>query len=207
MTTPAPGSEGGGQLMVNEYEATISYPMMVFLNLDQYEYGLRKRELYFERAIEAAAALCLMASRDRQAVGIILYTPWRKPGEAGEQVSFIAPAPFTLVPILERLAVIERASKKEASGLGSEAARAKDDAITIKGSAQVLLEYGKRLPYGTRLIYAGPDLGDESYISLNMLKRQRITLEYVVIDERSVFPLVPGGSRRYAMQESGYDLI
>jgi uncharacterized protein (DUF58 family) len=61
--------------LVNEYEAAISYPLVIFLNLDPYEYGLRQRELYFERTIEAAASLCLMASRERQELGIMLYNP------------------------------------------------------------------------------------------------------------------------------------
>ena len=35
-----------GNLMVNEFESTISYPLMVFLNLAPEEYSLRTRELY-----------------------------------------------------------------------------------------------------------------------------------------------------------------
>ena len=98
-----PADSAAAVLLVNEYEAAVSCPLMVFLNLDPAEYALRQRELYFERAIEAAAALCLMASRDRQELGIILSTPYE-----GEGFSFIKSGAFTLIPILERLAALER---------------------------------------------------------------------------------------------------
>jgi uncharacterized protein (DUF58 family) len=77
-----PADPSAGSLLVNEYEAAVSCPLVVFLNLDPAEYALRRRELYFERAIEAAAALCLMASRERQELGIILYTPYEGRGSA-----------------------------------------------------------------------------------------------------------------------------
>jgi hypothetical protein len=70
-----------------------------------------------------------------------------------------------------------------------------------------MLDQGKRLSYGTRYLYAGPDLGDEAYISLDSLKRHHLSLEYLVIDERSVPSLVPGNSRRHQMKEMGHEII
>jgi uncharacterized protein (DUF58 family) len=191
----AAGETGRPGLMVNEYESTISFPLVIFLNLDLEEYSLKHRELYWERVIEAAAALCLMASRERQELGIILYTP-RGP----EPVSFISPASHTLIPILERLAALEHPR-------GQKIPPAPEAGGLFRGSARVMLELGKYLPYGTRLIYAGPDFSDEEYIGLNGLKRFHLSLEYLIIDEKTLPQRTPGNSRRYQMKEGGYEII
>jgi hypothetical protein len=70
-----------------------------------------------------------------------------------------------------------------------------------------MLDRGKELPYGARLVYAGPDLSGEEYRALHSLRRYRLTLEYLVIDERSLPPLVPGNSRRYGVKEAGYEIL
>jgi hypothetical protein len=185
------GSIGaGGGIMVNEYDATLSYPLVVFLNADPAEYSLKNRELHLERAIEAAAALCLMASRERQTLGFIVHT-----GNGREGV--INPGAFTLIPILERLAVLERRSFEEGEG----------QAPGLGGSVKRLLDEGKFLPFGTRLVYAGPGLADEGYRVLESLRRYHITLEYVVIQEQTLPPVPGPGSRRYQMKESGYEIL
>lgn len=190
-------------LLVNDYEAAVSCPLMVFLNLDPAEYALRQRELYFERAIEAAAALCLMASRERQELGILLYTPYE-----GEGFSFIKSGAFTLIPILERLAALDRpriSGNSDPEGNPGTASSAETGAL--RGSARLLLDRGKQLPFGTRLVYCGPDLSGEDYTALNSLKRYRVSLEYLVIDEKRLARTVPGNSPRYQMKEGGYDII
>lgn len=188
------GAQGaGGVLMVNEYEETLSYPLVVFLNADPAEYALKTRELYLERAIEAAAALCLMASRERQALGLILHT---KRGQSGEGV--ISPSAFTLIPILERLAVLER---RELSG--DEAAKPEG----LAGSALRALEEGKFLPFGTRLVYAGPGLTEGDYRALESLRRYHLTLEYLIIDEHAVRETSGLLSRRYQIKERGYEIL
>jgi uncharacterized protein (DUF58 family) len=203
---------GGAAMLVNEYDSTLSYPLVVFLNLDPAAYSLRKRELFLERAIEAAAALCLMASRARQEMGIVFYTPGVSPEASGEAggtagpVSVISPAAFTLVPILERLAALERHQGQEAGeGEGRDEAAGTD--LRLRGAARVLYDQGAYLPYGTRLVYTGPDLGDEAYIILNGLKRYHVSPEYLIIDEHSLPAVVPGNSPRYSMKESGYEII
>ncbi|MDR2729551.1 MAG: DUF58 domain-containing protein [Treponema sp.] len=178
-------------LLVNEYETTASYPLMIFLNLDSDEYSIKKRTMYMERTIEAAAALCLNASRGRQVTGIIIYTS----SDEGA-VSVIPPSSFTFVAILERLAAI---SWKSSAG--------KKDVQTLCASVKVMLDQGKRLPYGTRYVYTGPDQGDEAYIALNSLKKHHLYLEYIIIDERTVSPIAPGNSPRYQMKESGYEIV
>jgi hypothetical protein len=70
-----------------------------------------------------------------------------------------------------------------------------------------MLDQGKRLPYGTRFLYVGPDLGDEAYISLSLLKRNHLSLEYMIIDERVIPALVPGNSPRYQMREEGHEIV
>ncbi|MDR1947937.1 MAG: DUF58 domain-containing protein [Spirochaetaceae bacterium] len=206
---PAYPSSGAGGLMVNEFESTVSSPLVVFLNLDPREYPLKKREPYLERAIEAAAALCLMASRERQELGIVIYSPLHARPE-----SVIAPAAFTLIPILERLAALERPSALPAAVPATSAAAstvpatsAAATAASPRNSAKTMLEKGKYLPYGSRYIYAGPDFTGEEYSLLNSLKRCHLTTEYLVIDERTLAVTVPGNSRRYQMKESGYEII
>lgn len=183
-----------GNLMVNEYEATASYPLMIFLNADRNEYPFRKQTAFIERTIEAAAALCLKASLERQELGIIIYNPAQE-----DSVSVIAPSAFTLVPILERLAILDWKSNVNAEPHQNEG--------FIRGSARVMLDQGKYLSYGTRFFYTGPDLGDESYISLDSLKRYYLSLEYLIIDERAMPSLVPGNSKRYQMKERGREII
>ena len=191
---------------------------MVFLNLDPYEYSLHKRELWFERAIEAAAALCLMASRERQDLGIIFYRPWM-----AEPCTLVKPGPFTLLPILERLAAIKRprgpegpASLASLEGPVSPAgsARPADSAgeggereARLRGSVRSLLDQGKRLPYGARLVYTGPEIQEEDYAALNVLRSSHISLEYLVLDEKRLGQRAPGNAPRYQMREGGYDIL
>jgi len=178
-------------LLVNEYEATASYPVMIFLNADQKEYPVKIQRAYIERSIEAAAALCLKTSKERQELGIIIHTD----GET----SVILPSAFTLVSILERLAALNWRNHT------GKPASVKEK--IIRNSALVMLNHGKRLPYGTRYIYIGPDLGDEAYITLNSLKKHHLYLDYLIIDGRAMPALVPGNSKRYQMKENGYDII
>lgn len=182
-----------GGLLVNEYEATASYPLMIFLNADKSEYPARNKSELIERTIEAAAALCLKAARERQALGIIIYTSCTEDG-----ISVIVPACFTLVPILERLAALDWTKQKNSESANYNYA---------KRSVITMLNQGRHLPYGTRYLYAGPDIGDEAYITLNLLKKHHLSLEYLIIDERKLPSLVPGNSPRYQMKESGYEII
>jgi len=183
-----------GGLLVNEYETTASYPLMIFLNLDGNEYPPKKRIMYMERTIEAAAALCLNASRGRQVTGIIIYTSSHEEG-----VSVIPPSSFASVPILERLAAITWKSSPNIEDGGGQ--------TTVRASARVMLEQGKRFPYGTRYVYTGPDPGNEAYIALNSLKKHHLYIEYIIIDERAVSSTAPGNSPRYQMKENGYEII
>jgi hypothetical protein len=176
-------SFGHTDLMVNEYEATASYPLMIFLNIDKNEYPVKKQGWFIERTIEAACALCLRASREKQELGIVFYT---SSGEGG--ISVIAPAAFTLVPILERLAALDWTTAANANADTNVDA---DATVTEHGSVRAMLEQGKYLPYGTRYLYAGPDLGDEANIRLNSLKRNHLSLEYLIIDEQDMPSLVP----------------
>ena len=184
---------GSGSLLVNEYDATASYPLMIFLNMAKNEYPLRKQKDYIERAIEAAAALCLRASAERQELGIIFYT-------SVKDISVIAPSAHTLVPILERLAAVDWTAPSSIESAPIQTAFAHN-------SAMVMLEQGKRLPYGTRYVYTGRNLDDEAYISLNSLKKNNLRLEYIIIDERAMPSIVPGNSPRYQMKESGHEII
>jgi len=197
-------SHAGGTFMVNEYEATASHPLMIFLNLNQKEYPPKKQKMYMERVIEAAASLCLQASREKQELGIIIFSYDQEGG-----ISVIAPAAFTLVPILERLAVLhwaKPANEPDTNALSQGNGLSKES-LASRISVRAMLDQGKHLSYGTRYLYTGPDLGDEAYMSLNSLKKHHLTLEYLIIDEQTLLPLVPGNSPRYQMQERGYEII
>jgi len=185
-----------GSLLVNEYEATAFFPLMIFLNVDQNEYSGKYKRDVIERAIEAAAALCLMAFREKQPLGIIIYASYTEEG-----ISFIAPSANTLIPILERLAALNWTKPviKTESDL--------DSPQVAHNSMLTMLKFGKFLPYGTRYVYTGPDLGDEAYITLNLLKKHHLSTEYLIIDKRSLPCIVPGNSPRYQMKESGYEIL
>ena len=193
----------GEGLMVNEYEATLSYPLVLFLNADPSEYPPKNRELYLERAIEAAAALCLMASRERQALGLMVHC---SPQDRGE---IIYPAAFTHISILERLAVLERPKDSgDENGLNQynteHAGNTANTGSTARaGSTERILEEGKLLPFGTRLVYIGPSLDNEDHKLLEGMKSAYLSLEYLVIDERTLPPL----ARRYQMKERGYEIL
>ena len=193
-------------LLVNEYESSLSYPMVVFLNVDPNEYSLKKRELYIERIIEAAAALCLMASRERQVLGLILHCT------AGEDLSInneiINPAAFTLIPILERLAALEPFKYLLPE---TPAPAAVDAKPSLRPSTVELLEKGKSLAFGTRLVYLGPAPGEADYEALETLTKRRLSIEYLVIDEKNLEfyydKKTKGASRKYQIKEWGYAII
>ncbi|MDR1900684.1 MAG: DUF58 domain-containing protein [Treponema sp.] len=204
---------GTFRFMINEYEAAFSYPLVIFLNLSPQEYPLKNRELYLERVIETAAALCLMAGRDRQELGIIFYTSSRADG-----LTLIESGPLTITPILERLAGLERyyesgQTNKAGETLNSNETTSSSSTYTegaahkLHNSAERMLEAGKFLPYGTRLIYTGSKLSNEDYILINSLKTYRFSLEFFIIDEQVLSPLVPGNSPLYQIKEQGYEII
>ncbi|MCL2213924.1 MAG: DUF58 domain-containing protein [Treponema sp.] len=182
-------------LLVNEYDAAASFPVMIFLNVGYNAYPKRNRRQALERTIEAAAALCLKSSRERQTLGIIIYKSCQDEG-----ICVISPATFTLIPILERLSALDWSSPAD-TGIQT------GDPEYIYNSLMTIINFGRQLSYGTRYLYVGPDLGNEAYITLNMLKKHHLSLEYLVIDEKTLLPIVPGNSPRYQIKESGYEII
>jgi uncharacterized protein (DUF58 family) len=199
-----------GSLLVNEYELSLSYPLILFLNVDPEEYSLKKRDVYIERVIEAAAALCLMAARERQTLGLILHTASAVTSEAAGG-GVISPAAFTLIPVLERLAALKpfetESGRENNRPVSAEPARGE-----LRPSAQRLLEKGKTLPFGTRLVYAGPALDEQDYHALETLKRRRLSLEFLVIDENDLGPNLPPGVRKnsspkYQMKDTGFEIL
>jgi hypothetical protein len=214
----------GMNLMVNEFEATISFPLMVFLNIDINAYPAKKGIPFMERVIEAAAALCLSSLQERQSVGMIIFSR--------ANTNVIAPSPHTFIPILERLALVEHGKREEpptgentgedAEGCTSEVEQdektdgptgspAKDKAALPGGTsaetraAQTLLDKAKQLSYGTRIVYVGPDLAEADYIKLSVLKRFRLNIEYLIIDEKSL--PIRSNAKQYQMKEMGYEIL
>ncbi|MDR2149296.1 MAG: DUF58 domain-containing protein [Spirochaetaceae bacterium] len=171
-----------GVMTVNDYEPTGTFPLCLFLNLMPSAYPVHKCAVFTERVIEAAAALCLMAARERQELGIMLYDG---------QPSIIMPSPFTLTPILERLAAWRYDDKNQPTGT----------------AALCFLERGRYLSYGTRYIYVGPNLRPEEYAALNSLRRQHLSVEYCILDEEAGASLMPGLVRRHTIQEYGSPII
>ena len=200
-----------GPLLVNEYESSLSYPLVIFLNVDTGEYALKNRELYVERVIEAAAALCLMAARERQVLGLIIHSSAKGAVNASANDT-ISPAAFTLIPVLERLAAL-----KPFDIGGPDYALPLDQDNGLRASTRYLLEKGKTLPFGARLVYTGPALGERDYHALETLRRRRLSLEFLIIDGKNLGGNFPGASRRdsvpgngapkYQMKERGYEIL
>ncbi|MDR2194870.1 MAG: DUF58 domain-containing protein [Treponema sp.] len=191
----ASAKTGGGaafSLMVHEYEATVSYPCMVFLNLDLRLYPPRKSHAYSERAIEAAAALCRESSERKQNTGIIIFS-----GGKPEKIDSIAQSRFALIPILERLALFQQGNRQDTPLTADE----KNRCVTV------LLERAKHMQAGTRIMYVGPDLEHDAYLSLSILIKFHLSIEYLIIDEKSVSALAPGNMKRYQMKDMGYAII
>jgi len=198
-------------LLVNEYELSLSYPLVLFLNVDVKEYGIRNRESYIERMIEVATAVCLMAARDRQVLGLILHTSDHNNADD----SLISPAAFTMIPVLEKLASLEpfkiistpinTINTINTIDPQTETSSPKAEQSSLRSSTRLLLEKGKTLSFGTRLIYAGPALPEEDYYALETLKRQRLSIEYFVIDEKTQSFVY--GTHRYQVKERGYELL
>jgi hypothetical protein len=72
------------------------------------------------------------------------------------------------------------------------------------------LEKGKTLPFGTRLVYVGPLLEEADYNALETLKRRRLTLEYLIINEKYLgyeTKAVRNHSRKYQMKDAGYAIL
>jgi hypothetical protein len=99
---------------------------------------------------------------------------------------------------LEALAIFKRRETAEGEAIPKEG---------LRGSTEKMREEGRFLPFGTRLVYAGPSLGDEDYRALESLKGYHLSLEYLVIDEKFLPPLGYANSRRYQMKEGGYEIL
>ena len=197
-----PAQSQSGCLLVNEYEATASYPVMIFLNVNQDEYPARNRRFFTERIIEAAAALCLKASRERQPLGIIIY-------KSGGEITVIPLSASAPIPVLERLAALDysKPSGNVTTLRDNPDSEIPHTALAVSHNSMIaMLNYGRHLSFGTRYIYAGPDPGDEAYITLSMLKKHRLALEFLIIDERTLSSHATLASR-YQVKESGYDII
>ena len=190
-------------MLVNEYESSLSYPLVLFLNADPREYAVKNRELYVERVIEAAAAVCLMAAREKQVLGLILHAGQNETGEGAMRAEVISPAAFTLIPVLERLAALkpfDAMANEPGAGTFPTGTLPAD---TLRASTRRLLEKGKALSFGTRIVYAGPDLPEGDFNALETLRRRRLSLEYLVINEKKLAPR-PGIRQ---IKERGYEII
>jgi hypothetical protein len=70
-----------------------------------------------------------------------------------------------------------------------------------------MLNEGKFLPFGTRLVYAGPSLEENDYQALDTLRRYHLTLEYLCLDEHFLLPPGNRGIKQYQIKESGYEIL
>ncbi|MDR0643792.1 MAG: DUF58 domain-containing protein [Treponema sp.] len=173
----------GMNLMVNEYEATVSFPMSVFLNLDIDAYPVKKALSFMERAIEVGAALCLLSARKQQDMGLLIFSQ--------RKTFVIHPSRFTLIPILETLALFELEGRTGEKG----------DCVNI------LFERMRQFSAGTKIFYVGPALANGDYIRLNILKKFHLNIEYFIIDEKTVSQFGYGNTRQYQVKEFGDDIF
>jgi uncharacterized protein (DUF58 family) len=173
----------GMNLMVNEYEATVSFPMSVFLNLDIDAYPVKKALSFMERVIEVGATLCLLSAQKQQDIGLVIFSQ--------RKTFVINPSRFALITILEALALFESDGRTGEKG----------DCVGV------LLESAKRFPAGVKIFYVGPVLANDDYIRLNILKKFRLNIEYFIIDERTAPQFSYGGARQYQVKEFGDDIL
>ncbi|MDR0784358.1 MAG: DUF58 domain-containing protein [Treponema sp.] len=173
----------GMSLMINEYEATVSFPMSVFLNLDINAYPVKKALSFIERAIEVGAALCLLSAQKQQDMGLIVFSQ--------RKTFIINPSRFTLIPILETLALFESDARTEEKG----------------NCVDILLEKMKQFSTGVKIFYVGPALANDDYVRLNILKKFHLNIEYFIIDERAVPQIGYGNVRQYQVKEFGDDIL
>jgi len=81
---------------------------------------------------------------------------------------------------------------------------------SLRPSTERLLEKGKVMAFGTRLVYVGPSLEEADYNALESLRKLRLSLEYLIIsgkDLESGSGNRTRGSRKYQMKDSGYAVI
>jgi hypothetical protein len=58
-----------------------------------------------------------------------------------------------------------------------------------------------------KIFYVGPVLANDDYSRLNILKKFRLSIEYFIIDERTVPQFSYGGARQYQVKEFGDDIL
>jgi hypothetical protein len=85
----------------------------------------------------------------------------------------------------------------------------------LRASTEQLLEKGKTLPFGARLVYVGPVPGEKDFRALETLRLRRLSLEYFLIDEKNLEdpgfqdPVKRRGKNQtiYQIQERGYEIL
>ena len=124
-----------GSLATNEYENTLSVPLVVLLNLSLDDYALKSRYGSAEEAIAVAASLAVAASKAGQPVGLL--STGRLKG--GERPVSIAPGSEAVVPLLETLALVQ----------------------AVNGRAGTFfVEAASSLPFRSRVAYVGASPGE-----------------------------------------------
>ncbi len=66
-----PASTNNGELVVKEYESTVTIENMIFLNLSEKDYGLSGLDANIETAIETAASIANYLTQRNQSVGLV----------------------------------------------------------------------------------------------------------------------------------------
>ena len=179
-----------GRLHSVEYLPTLSFPVMVVLNLTAADYGRRHRYQHVERTIDAAASLIHRLAELGQPVGLVstgtleadsrLVMPWipvsSDPGQAAS--------------LLGALAEIRACETAE------------PDIVTL------FLEQGA-VSFGTRVFYLGPPLDPDRVIALatGLGQRSLLRLHYTdesVVDWRS---LAVEAVELYRITEYGRELF
>lgn len=124
-----------GSLATNEYENTLSVPLMILLDLSLNDYSLKWRYGSVEEAIAVAASLAVAASASGQAVGLVSTGRIKE----SERALTIEPGSETIVPILEALALVEPTQGK---------------------AGMTFAEAAGALPFRSRVAYVGASPGE-----------------------------------------------
>jgi uncharacterized protein (DUF58 family) len=124
-----------GALATNEYENTLSVPLVILLDLSLDDYSLKWRYGSVEEAIAVAASLAVAASASGQAVGLVSTGKTK----GSERALTIECGSETIVPILEALALVEPTPGK---------------------AGMTFAEIAAALPFRSRVAYVGASPGE-----------------------------------------------
>ena len=178
-----------GKLYSMEFQPTLYFPVLIFLNLSQDDYPMRHREHLVERASEVAASLIFYFVDLKQEVGLI--TTGRLEGKEEPPVAEVKAGYGHALNLME---IISCAKLSEGSA----------------DFQRALFESGIKIPMGTRVMVISPRLKEEQLNVLLGATRKSMSIEYfqIILSGSSADEeMLIGGVKTYPVLDYGEKLI